>query len=55
MSLSRVFQGLLQHQKSNAVIKVKGDNTLIISTDAEKHEDVNVRVSNFWLTEGLLY
>lgn len=33
---------------------------MIISTNAEKHlvkvyKDVNIRVCNFWLTEGLLY
>lgn len=26
-----------QHQKSNAATKFKGDNNMIISTDAEKH------------------
>lgn len=55
MSPSRVLQGWLQHQESNAIIKLKRDGTLIISTDAEKGKDVHVRVSSFWLTEGLLY
>lgn len=26
-----------QHQKSNAATKYKGENNMIISTDAEKH------------------